>query len=222
LTPADLSNAAFPFLTAREITVDDVPVLALRVTFVGELGWELYCSTEFGARLWRALWEAGADEGLTTCGYRAIDSLRLEKGYRVWGSDITPDDTPDEAGLAFCVRPDKQGGFLGRDALLAARERGIGRRLACITLSDRRAVVLGNEPVRVGDAIVGRVTSGGIGYSVGASIAYAYLPVADAEPGTPVSIYVFGEWVDGVVAPEPLFDPTAARIRADLSPTPPT
>ncbi len=218
LTHADLSNPGFPYLTAREIAVDDVPVLALRVTFVGELGWELYCSTEFGARLWRAVWEAGADDGLTACGYRAIDSLRLEKGYRVWGSDITPDDTPDEAGLAFCVRPDKRGGFLGRDALLAARNRGIGRRLACITLSDRRAVVLGNEPVRIRDAVVGRVTSGGIGYSAGASIAYAYLPVDEAQAGTPVSIYVFGEWVDGAVAPEPLVDPTGSRIRGEASP----
>lgn len=216
LTPADLSNAAFPFMSAREITVGDVPVLALRVTFTGELGWELYCSSEYGAALWRALWEAGQRHGLIAGGYRAIDSLRLEKGYRVWGTDIGPDVTPYEAGLGFCVKLNKPGGFLGREALVEARERGISRRLACVTLDDPRSVVLGNEPVRVGDAVVGRVTSGGYGYSVGSSIAYAYLPVEYAAVGTAVSIDIFGRWVDGVVAKEPLFDPEGTRIRLDV------
>jgi 4-methylaminobutanoate oxidase (formaldehyde-forming) len=218
LTPADLSNAGFPYLTSLETTVGSVPVLALRVTFVGELGWELYCSPEYGATLWSTLWEHGREHGLVPGGYRAIDSLRLEKGYRVWGSDITPDDNPYEAGLAFCVRLDKDGGFIGHDALRAARERGSDRRLACITLADIRSVVLGNEPVRVAGDVVGRVTSGGIGYSIGRSIAYAYLPALLAEPGTSVEIYVFGEWIDGVVVDSPLFDPDAERIRADASP----
>ena len=98
-----------------------MPVRALRVTYVGELGWELYCPTEYGLTLWRTLWEAGEPHGLVAGGYRAIDSLRLEKGYRVWGADITPDETPYEAGLGFCVKLDKAGGFVGREALAGAQ-----------------------------------------------------------------------------------------------------
>ena len=146
---------------------------ALRVTFTGELGWELYCPTEFGAGLWRALWEAGEPHGLAAGGYRAIDTLRLEKGYRVWAADITPDETPHEAGLGFCVKDDKE--FAGRDAL---DDREPAKRLRCLVLEDPRSVALGNEPVRVDGEIVGRVTTGGYGYTVGRSIAYAYLPPA--------------------------------------------
>jgi glycine cleavage system aminomethyltransferase T/glycine/D-amino acid oxidase-like deaminating enzyme len=207
LTPQDLSNDAFPYMSVREITVGDVPVRALRVTYVGELGWELYCPTEYGLGLWRALWEAGAPHGLVGGGYRAIDSLRLEKGYRVWGADITPDETPYEAGLGFCVKLDKD--FVGRDAV----ERPVHTRLRCLTLSDPRSVALGNEPVRVGGEVVGRVTTGGYGYTVGASIAYAYLPPEGTEPGTEVEVEIFGRWIPGEVAREPLFDLDGARVR---------
>lgn len=217
LTPADLSNAGFPYLRAQEITVGGVPVRALRVTFVGELGWELYCPSEYGAGLWETLVEAGRPHGLMPGGYRAIDSLRLEKGYRVWGSDITPDETPYEGGVGFCVRLDKDGGFIGREALLEARERGPRFELCAITLEDPLSVALGNEPVRIGGEVRGRVTSGGYGYSVGRSIAYAYLPPEHAEPGTEVAVAVFGEWVEGEVAREPLFDPEGERIRADVA-----
>ncbi|MGH3902205.1 MAG: GcvT family protein [Pseudonocardiaceae bacterium] len=215
LTPADLSNAAFPFMSSREITVGDVPVRALRVTFVGELGWELYCSTEYGAALWCTLWEAGQPHGLIAAGYRAIDSMRLEKGYRVWGADIGSQTTPYEAGLGFCVKLDKPGGFLGRGALLAERERGVRHRLRAVLLDDPRWLALGNEPVRVGDAIVGHVTSGGYGYTLGRSIAYAYLPVPEVAVGSEVSVEVFGRRVPGIVAADPLFDPKSARVRAD-------
>lgn len=214
LTPADLSNEGFPYLTAQEITVGHVPARALRVTFVGELGWELYCSSEYGAALWQALWDAGREHGLVAAGYRAIDSLRLEKGYRIWGADLTSDHNPYEAGLGFCVRLDKQGGFLGRDALVAAKEKGLSRRLRCIRLADPVSVVLGSEPVRVGDDVVGRVTSGGFGYTAGASIAYAYLPAEVAAFGTSVDIEIFGSWVPGEVVRDPLVDPKGERVRA--------
>jgi 4-methylaminobutanoate oxidase (formaldehyde-forming) len=187
-----------------------VPCLALRVTYVGELGWELYCPIDRGLELWDTLWEAGRDHGLVAGGYKAIDSLRLEKGYRVWGADITPDDTPYEAGLGFAVKLDK-GDFVGRDALLAAQEPD--RRLACLVLSQPRAVALGSEPVRIDGELVGRVTSGGYGYTVERSIAYAYVPARHAEPGRPVEVEIFGEWVAGEVAPEPLFDPAGERLR---------
>jgi 4-methylaminobutanoate oxidase (formaldehyde-forming) len=177
---------------------------------VGELGWELYCPMEFGLRLWDTLLEAGLDRGLVPAGYRAIDSLRLEKGYRVWGSDISPEDTPFEAGLGFAVKLDK-GDFAGREALLAGEPE---RRLACLVLEDPRSVALGSEPVRVGGEIAGRVTSGGYGYTVERSIAYAYLPAAAAAPGTAVEVEIFGGWVGGEVAEEPLYDPRGERIRA--------
>ncbi|MGZ5308376.1 MAG: GcvT family protein [Solirubrobacterales bacterium] len=214
LTPQDLGNEAFPYMNVREITVGDVPVRALRVTYVGELGWELYCPTEYGLGLWRALWEAGEPHGMVAGGYRAIDSMRLEKGYRVWGADITPDDTPYEGGVGFCVKLDKPGGFIGREALARAVEAGPRKRLRCLTLTDPRSVALGNEPVRIGGEIRGRVTTGGYGYTVGSSIAYAYLPPEGSEPGTEVAVEIFGEWVDGEVASEPLFDPKGERIRA--------
>jgi 4-methylaminobutanoate oxidase (formaldehyde-forming) len=213
LSPDELGDESFPYMSAREITVGDVPVRALRVTYVGELGWELYCPTEYGLGLWRALWDAGRDHGLVAAGYRAIDSMRLEKGYRVWGADITPDETPYEGGVGFCVKLDKEDGFIGREAVAAAKERGPQSRLSCLTLEDPRSIALGNEPVRVEEAIVGRVTTGGYGYSVERSIAYAYLPPGLAEPGTQVAVEIFGRWVPGEVAAEPLFDPKGARIR---------
>jgi len=207
LTTQSLSNEAFPYMTAREITVADVPARALRVTYVGELGYELYCPVEYGAGLWAALWEAGQPHDLVAGGYRAIDSLRVEKGYRVWGADITPDDTPYEAGVGFAVRGEKE--FLGREAL----DEHPQRRLACIVLEDPRSVALGNEPVRVGGEVLGRVTSGGYGYTIERSVAYAYLPAEHAEPGTAVELDIFGEWVGGEVAEEPLFDPGGERVR---------
>jgi 4-methylaminobutanoate oxidase (formaldehyde-forming) len=209
LTRADLAHRAFPYMSARELAIGPVPCLAVRVTYVGELGWELYCPVEYGLALWDTLWEAGREHGLVAGGYRAIDSLRLEKGYRVWGSDITPEDTPHEAGLGFAVRDDKD--FVGRDALHVAGTPE--RRLRCLVLSDPRSIALGSEPVRVGDALVGRVTSGGYGYTAGSSIAYAYLP-AEHDVGTGVAVEIFGTWVEGEIAAEPLFDPAGERIRA--------
>src|SRR4029077_5458334 len=144
LAPLSDDALEFPYMHMRDVAVGDVPVRALRVTFVGELGWELYCPTEFGSGLWKMIWDAGREHGLVAGGYRAIDSLRLEKGYRVWAADIPADDTPFEAGLSFCVR--KQGGFLGAASL------GVGdgsspppppRRLRCVVLDDPRAVALG-------------------------------------------------------------------------------
>jgi 4-methylaminobutanoate oxidase (formaldehyde-forming) len=212
LTPTDLSDTAFPYMTAQELTVGNVPARALRVTFVGELGWEIYASSEYGATLWQTLWDAGAECGLVAAGYRAIDSMRLEKGYRVWGTDLTAETTPYESGLGFCVKLDKPGGFCGREALLAARAAGLTRRLRAVQLDDPDRLVLGSEPVRIDGDIAGRVTSGGYGYTVDASIAYALLPV-DAKPGTAVEVDVFGDWIAGEVVAEPLFDPKSARVR---------
>ena len=209
----DLSDAVFPYLTAREISVGPVPVLALRVTYVGELGWELYAATEYGRALWSTLWSAGQPHGLVAAGYRAIDSLRLEKGYRVWSSDITPDETPYDAGLGFAVAAHKDPPCQAADALAAAKAAGPTKRLRCLVLDDPRSVCLGNEPVRIAGDIVGRVTSGGYGFAVERSIAYAYLP-PDAAIGSRGDVEVFGEWVGFEVAREPLWDPSGERIRS--------
>jgi glycine cleavage system aminomethyltransferase T/glycine/D-amino acid oxidase-like deaminating enzyme len=196
------------YMRMRELALGEVPVRALRVTFVGEVGWELYCPTEYGAGLWRTLWEAGQEHDLMAGGYRAIDSLRLEKGYRVWAADITPDETPLEAGLGFCVRDDRS--FVGADGL-----REPDRRLRCLVLEDPRSVALGNEPVRVSGEVCGRVTSGGYGYTVQRSIAYAYLP-AEIQIGAELEVDIFGRWVGGEVAREPLFDPDGDRMRVSV------
>jgi len=213
VTRSDVSNGAFPYLTARAMTVGDVPALALRVTYVGELGWEFYCPMEYGQRLWDTLWEAGQPEGLVAGGYRAIDTLRLEKGYRYWSADIGPDYTPYEAGLGFAVKLDK-GDFMGRAALIRQKEAGLRRKLCCLSLADKTTVPIGNEPVRSDDQVVSWITSGGYGYSVGKSIAYAYLPVEYAAVGTSLDVDILGERIEATVEREPLWDPRGERIKA--------
>jgi 4-methylaminobutanoate oxidase (formaldehyde-forming) len=217
VTKADISNQAFHYMTAQEITVGDVPLLASRVTYVGELGWEFYAPMEYGLRLWDTLWDAGQDQGLVAAGYRAIDSLRLEKGYRYWSGEITPDYTPFEAGLGFAVKLDK-GDFIGRDALIKQKGEGLKEKLCCMTLADSRAIALANEPLRPAgsDEIIAWVASGGYGYSVGESIVYAYLPIEYSKVGTELEVELFGERITAVVARAPLWDQKGVRIKAYL------
>jgi 4-methylaminobutanoate oxidase (formaldehyde-forming) len=212
VTMDDISNAGFPYMTSKQITIGDIPVRASRVTYVGELGWEFYCPTEYGLRLWDTLWEAGKPEGMVAVGYKAIDSLRLEKGYRYWSGEISPDYTPYEAGIGFAVKLDKAD-FIGKDALVKQKAEGIKRKLCAMTISDNRTIMLGKEPIRTGDKIVGWVASGGFGYSVNESIAYAYLPMEYAKVGTKLQIEYFGEQVGAEVAQAILWDPEAERIR---------
>ncbi|MGH2596055.1 MAG: GcvT family protein [Actinomycetota bacterium] len=209
---ADLSNDGFPYMSWRQVEVAGVTCRAARITYVGELGWELYPSTETALALWDALLAAGAAHGMVPAGYRAIDSLRLEKGYRAWSSDITPEENPFEAGLGFAVRMDVPG-FIGNEALEHTLATGVTKKLCCLTLADERAMTLGNEPVFHDGKVVSRVTSGGIGYAVGRSIAYAYLPVELAVTEIPCQVEVFGERVPASVAKEPLWDPTGERIK---------
>jgi glycine cleavage system T protein len=207
----DLSE--FPYMSARRIVIGGIACWALRVTYVGELGWELYAPTASGADLYSKLSAAGVPFGIAPGGYRAIDSLRLEKGYLAWGSDITPEETPLEAGLGFAVAWEK-GGFIGREALERQRTEGVRRRMTCLVLSDPRAAPLGNEPIFVDGHVVSRVTSGGIGYTVGRSIALAYLPAELAGQGTRLEVEVFGERVGAEVARRPLWDPAGELVRA--------
>jgi 4-methylaminobutanoate oxidase (formaldehyde-forming) len=185
----------------------------MRVTYVGELGWEFYVGMEYGRKLWDALWEAGQPHGLVPAGYKAIDSLRLEKGYRYWSSDITPDYTPYETGMGAFVKLDK-GEFRGREALLKQKKSGATQKLCCLSLADPTAIALGNEPIFQDGNVVGWVTSGGYGYSVQKSIAYGYLPLDLARPGTALEVELFGERIGLTVEKEPLFDPKAERVKA--------
>lgn len=212
VTPDDVSNAGFPYMTSKRMNVGDVPVIASRVTYVGELGWEFYCPMEYGLRLWDTLWEAGQSEGLVAGGYKAIESLRLEKGYRYWSGEITPDYTPYEAGLGFAVKLDKEN-FIGKEALANQKAQGIKSKLCTITLNDDRNVVMGKEPIRVGEKLIGWVASGGFGYSVNKSIAYAYLPMEYAKVGTKLEIECFGEQFGAEVAPAVLWDAKGERIK---------
>jgi dimethylglycine oxidase len=212
VTKADVSNQAFPYMTARYLDVGEVgPVWAQRISYVGELGWELYGDFAMGDRAWELLWEAGRDHGLIAAGLGAFDTLRLEKGYRLWGQDIHTEYDPLEAGLGFAVRWAKD--FQGKAALEAIRERGVTRRLVPMLLDDPLAVVLGKEPIRARGDVVGYVTSAGYGYSIGRGIAYGYLPAELATEGTSVEIEYFDQRYPATVATEPLVDPKGERLK---------
>jgi glycine cleavage system aminomethyltransferase T len=159
-----------------------------------------------------SLWEAGQEHGVIAAGRSAFNSLRLEKGYRSWGTDMTTEHDPYEAGLGFAVRLDK-GDFIGRAAIEGRSQESARRRLTCLTLDDPAAVVLGKEPVFAEESPVGYVTSASYGYSVGRTVAYAWLPAAMSVPGTALAVEYFGERLPATVAAEPLFDPKMERIR---------
>lgn len=211
----DWSDAAFPYLTARDLYLGHVPVRALRLSYAGEPGWELYTPAEYGLALWDALWAAGEPRGLIAAGGGAFDSLRLEKGYRLWGAEIHTDYNPYEAGLGFAVRL-RKGEFIGRAALEAIRAAGLKRKLCCLVFDDPRTAVVGKEPVFAPgqDVALGYVTSANYGYSVHQSFAYSYLPIEQAAEGTPVEVYYFGDRHPATVSREPLFDPENMRLRA--------
>jgi glycine cleavage system aminomethyltransferase T/glycine/D-amino acid oxidase-like deaminating enzyme len=210
LTDDDLSNDAFPYMTGRPIDAGHVPLFAQRISYVGELGWELYGPMEMGARLWDELFESGREHGLVAAGLGAFDSLRLEKGYRLWGQDLNIEHDPYEAGLGFAVRMDKD--FQGKQALEAKPEPT--ERLTAMTLDDQRHVVMGKEPIRHDGRAISYVTSANYGYSIGRGIAYGYLPSELAGDGTPVEIQYLGEQIPATVANDPLFDPKGLRLRS--------
>ena len=175
LTPADMSHQAFPFATSREIELGYALVRASRITFVGELGWELYMPTEFMPGVYDEILAAGAAFDLVHAGYHALNSLRIEKAYRHWSHDITDEDTPLEAGLGFAVKLDKAGGFIGREALLAQKEAGIERCLLQFQLKDPEPLLYHNEPIWRDGELVGHITSGAYGHTSGRRIGLGYV-----------------------------------------------
>jgi dimethylglycine dehydrogenase len=211
LSDDGFGNDVFPFFTARQIEVGSIPVLALRVSYVGELGWELHHPLEYQLALYELLWSAGLDLGLVDFGYRALESMRLEKGYRLWGADISADYSPFEAGLERFVALDK-GDFVGRTAILERRHPE--RVLSCLTVSAGRLEPHGSEPVSLDGEIVAYVMSGGYGHTCGTAIAYAYLPISVIDRNEGFSIRILDENYPAVVAREPLHDPRNKRLRS--------
>jgi 4-methylaminobutanoate oxidase (formaldehyde-forming) len=219
LTEHDLSNAAFPFGRIERITLAGAPMLALRVTYVGELGWELHIPVEFAASVYDALMDAGKPHGMANAGYRAIESLRLEKGYRAWGADIGPDHSPLVAGMGWAVKLKSQTQFQGRAALETQAGKPLPRLLAGFT-TDPAVVLLGRETIYRDGKRVGWLTSGGYGYTVGRSIGYGY--VRDPENGVDrdkvlsgrYELEVATERVPAEVFLDPLYDPAMSRIKS--------
>ncbi|SDX74743.1 Glycine cleavage system T protein (aminomethyltransferase) [Amycolatopsis xylanica] len=210
LSTTDFSHKALGYFKACQAYIREVPVTAMRLSYVGELGWELYTTADMGRKLWDILWEAGQEHGVIAAGRDAFNSMRLEKGYRSWGTDMTTEHDPYEAGIGFAVRMDK-GYFIGRDAIEGRSEATVSRKLTCLTWEDAYSVVLGKEPVFVDGRPSGYVTSAAYGYTIGKNIAYAWLP---SSIDGPVEIEYFGTRIPVRVAEEPLFDPKMTRLRS--------
>jgi 4-methylaminobutanoate oxidase (formaldehyde-forming) len=207
----DVSNEAFPYATARELTIGSAPVLALRIGYTGELGWELHVPTEYAAHVHETLWQAGQEHGIVHVGYRAIDTMRMEKGYLYWSTDITPDTTPWEAGLGWRVSL-KKGDFLGRDGLVAQKDAGVERRLCTFTLESMAYPVSGEAIISDGQ-VVGFTTSANFGHTVGKPVVYGYLPAALLDR-IDFTIEVYGEPIAAVRHDRPLYDPAGAKLKA--------
>ncbi|MBT4310145.1 MAG: FAD-dependent oxidoreductase, partial [Anaerolineae bacterium] len=210
----DVSNQAFPYLHSTTITIRGAEVLAQRVSYVGELGWELYVSPERAVQVWDALMAAGQAHEIEVGGYKALDSLRLEKGYRYYTADVTPLENPYEAGLGFCVKLNK-GDFLGKEALLKAKEAGIDKKLCTLTLDgDGFIPIYGGEAITLENKVVSRVRSGGYGYTLKKNIILAYLPSELAKTGNRFQVEVFDERIGAEVTPVVLYDSKNEKIRA--------
>ncbi|WP_232209651.1 aminomethyltransferase family protein [Rhodobacter ferrooxidans] len=217
--PDDLSNEGFPFGTARRISVARCPVLALRVTYVGELGWELHMPTDVAVTVYEALMQAGAGLGLVNAGYRAIETLRLEKGYRAWGADIGPDHTPVEAGLAWACKMKSGIPFIGRDAVAAQLAHGVKKRLVGFTVSDPTVILLGRETIFRNGERVGWLSSGGFGHTIGHPIGYGYLRNPDGVTDAWMALghyelEVASERVPCHLHLAPLYDAGNAKVKA--------
>ncbi|MEY3257805.1 MAG: hypothetical protein RL443_814 [Actinomycetota bacterium] len=212
VTNADLSNQAFSFMHSKMIELGGVNLRATRITYVGELGWELYVPADDALKVWLLILEAGKEFNLRPCGYRAIESLRLEKGYRAWAGEINSETNPFEAGLGFAVSI-KKDNFVGKAAVERLKD-NLTRKLTALTFDDIKDVAMGNEPIFVNNSVVGRVKSAGQGYTIKKAIAYAYLPADIAKVGTKVEVEMFGTKKTATIEAEPLFDPQSERVKS--------
>jgi glycine cleavage system aminomethyltransferase T/glycine/D-amino acid oxidase-like deaminating enzyme len=213
VSAADVSNEGFPYMTSRWIDVGMARVLALRISYAGELGWELHIPMDQSLPVWDTLWEAGKEFDLVAAGSGAFESLRLEKGYRLWGGDVYTEYSPYEAGLAWTVRLNK-GDFVGREACLKLKDKPPKKKLCCLVSDDPTAWAFGYEPIFSNGDCLGHVTTANYGYSVGKFIAYGYLPVAYTQPGTALQVEYLGQRWPATVSEEPLWDVKMERLKA--------
>jgi len=213
LTRNDISNEALPYLHARMIRINGVSIWAQRVSYVGELGWELYIPTNRATLVWDSIMKVGREFGITVGGYKVLDTLRLEKGYRYYTADVTQLETPYEAGLGFCVDLDK-GDFIGKEALVKQKQAGVSRKLCTIVLDgDVFTQIYGGEVIYHAGKIISRVRSGGYGYTLKKNILYAYLPVEIAKAGIRLEMDLIEGRFQGEVTAAVLFDPKGERLR---------
>jgi 4-methylaminobutanoate oxidase (formaldehyde-forming) len=211
-TDDDISNDAFPYLTAQKLTVAGKMAWAQRVSYIGELGWELYLANDDAGTIWDSLLELGRSHGIRPAGYKSLDSLRLEKGYVYWSTDVTPEDNLLEAGLGFCADMAK-GDFIGRNALAKRKGDGLQTRLRTVVLEGNALPAYGAESVWHNGEIVSRLRSAGHAHTIDQSIAYCYLPLNLTKLGTRVEIELFGERVPAKVT-LPVHDPKGSRLKA--------
>ena len=213
-TQDEVTNEAFPYLSAKFITINGVRVWAQRVSYVGELGWELYIPNQRALMVWDILFEAGKEFNMAAGGYKVLDSLRLEKGYRYYTTDVTPLETPYEAGLGFCVHLDK-GDFIGRDALIEKKKDGLSTKLCTLVLGDEDFTqIYGGEAIYHAGQVITRVRSGGYGYTIKKNILYAYLPNELAKIGTRVEVELIEGRYDAEVTSTVLYDSKGEKLRA--------
>ena len=213
VTDDDLSNEGFPYYSAKWIEIGTTRVYALRISYVGELGWELHIPMDQSLGVWDAIWEAGREYQMIAAGQGSMDSLRIEKGYRLWGGDIYTEYNLYEAGLRWTAKFKKEGGFIGKEATQAARKH-TKKKLSCITIDDPTGSVFGYEPVYADGKVIGHITTANFGYSIGKHVAYAYLYKEYAKPGTKVEVEYFTKRFKGVVSAEPLWDRSQERMKA--------
>ena len=214
VTPDDVSNEGFPYFTARWLEVGMARVLALRVSYAGELGWELHIPHDLSLKVWDTLRGAGEEFSMIAAGMGCFDSLRLEKGYRGWGADIHSEYSPYQAGLGWTVHLKKRQDFIGKETCKSLKTQPLTKKLCCLTSEHPEAMALGYEAVLHEGEAVGYITSANYAYSMGCFVAYSYLPSELSEPGTSVEVLYFGEAIPFVVSEEPLFDPEMARLKA--------
>jgi 4-methylaminobutanoate oxidase (formaldehyde-forming) len=207
VTDSEVSNAAMPFMTARSININGREALAQRVSYTGELGWELYMPADCSVFIWDLLWQAGQDCGIQAYGYKAVDALRLEKGFAAFGSDLTANDNPYEARLEFCVKL-SDADFIGRQALLEKKIAGIQQRLCTLIVGDDQYLTLyGGEAVILEGRVVSRLRSAGYGYTIKKNIGFAYLPVDIIDEKINLAVEIFGQTVTAKIGQNVLYHP---------------
>jgi dimethylglycine oxidase len=212
VSSADLGNGGFPYYTGQWIEIGMARVYAMRISYAGELGWELHIPIDSSLPVWDLVWGAGRDFQMIAAGMGAFDSLRLEKGYRLWGGDIYTEYNVYEAGLGWTAKMSKPD-FVGKGATASAKAAGLKKKLICLTLTDPQATLQGYEAIFAGDHNIGHVTTANMGYSVGKYIAYAYVPKEFSAEGTQLDVLYFNQRFSAVVTKEPLYDPTMSRLK---------